>query len=143
MPTIDLRENSLNLDAQQFLATLIDFGPGRLKIFATAPTRTQGTSPSPFDADVTEGSSGIWRRLHYDWSDPERVVMTTTELESMGGRSGTPTPSRAGSMERPTSMRSWVCDGKNLKGGARARAGTVGEGVLARHQEHGQGHRRA
>jgi hypothetical protein len=23
------------------------------------------------EADVTEGSGGIWERLHYDWSDPE------------------------------------------------------------------------
>ena len=25
-------------------------------------------------ADVTEGSGGIWERLHYDWSDPNHVI---------------------------------------------------------------------
>src|SRR6185437_7791496 len=31
----------------------------------------------PGQADVTEGSRGVWERLHYDWSDPNRIVMTT------------------------------------------------------------------
>jgi hypothetical protein len=26
-----------------------------------------------------EGSGGIWERLHYDWSDPNHVVLTTTD----------------------------------------------------------------
>jgi hypothetical protein len=30
------------------------------------------------DADVTEGSAASWKRLHYDWSDPNRVFMETT-----------------------------------------------------------------
>ena len=38
--------------------------------------------------DVTEGSGGIWQRLHYDWSDPNRVVLTTTDSNVWGGRSG-------------------------------------------------------
>ncbi|HEX3188837.1 MAG TPA: hypothetical protein VHS30_03505, partial [Streptosporangiaceae bacterium] len=42
----------------------------------------------PKEADVTEGSGGIWERLHYDWSDPNRVVMTTTDSNLWGGRSG-------------------------------------------------------
>jgi len=40
------------------------------------------------DADVTEGSGGVWERLHYDWSDPNRVVMTTTDSNLWGGHSG-------------------------------------------------------
>jgi hypothetical protein len=39
-------------------------------------------------ADVTEGSGGIWERLHHDWSDPNRVVLTTTDSNVWGGRSG-------------------------------------------------------
>src|SRR5712671_7716880 len=39
-------------------------------------------------ADVTEGSGGIWERLHYDWSDPNRVVLTTTDSNVWGGASG-------------------------------------------------------
>jgi hypothetical protein len=42
----------------------------------------------PTDADVTEGSGGIWERLHYDWSDPNRVVLTTTDSNTWGGDSG-------------------------------------------------------
>ena len=40
------------------------------------------------EADVTEGSGGIWERLHYDWSDPNRVVLTTTDSNAWGGKSG-------------------------------------------------------
>jgi len=29
--------------------------------------------------DVTEGSGGIRERLRYDWSDPRRIVMVTTD----------------------------------------------------------------
>lgn len=39
-------------------------------------------------ADVTEGSGGIWERLHYDWSDPNHVVLTTTDSNVWGGASG-------------------------------------------------------
>jgi hypothetical protein len=39
-------------------------------------------------ADVTEGSGGIWERLHYDWSDPNHVVLTTTDSNTWGGASG-------------------------------------------------------
>jgi hypothetical protein len=39
------------------------------------------------EADVTEGSGGIWERLHYDWSDPDRVVLTTTDSNAWGGDS--------------------------------------------------------
>jgi hypothetical protein len=40
------------------------------------------------DADVTEGSRGIWERLHYDWSDPNHVTLTTTDSNTWGGASG-------------------------------------------------------
>ena len=40
------------------------------------------------EADVTEGSGGVWERLHYDWSDPDRVVLTTTDSNAWGGDSG-------------------------------------------------------
>ena len=39
-------------------------------------------------ADVTEGSARIWERLHYDWSDPKHVVLTTTDSNLWGGNSG-------------------------------------------------------
>ena len=36
----------------------------------------------------TEGSGGIWERLQYDWSDPNHVVLTTTDSNTWGGASG-------------------------------------------------------
>jgi hypothetical protein len=68
------------------------------------------------NADVTEGSGGIWERLHYDWSDPNRVVLKTIDSNAWGGASGQPTPSRVSPMARPTLTWSFVHEGKNLKG---------------------------
>jgi hypothetical protein len=43
----------------------------------------------PWQADVTEGSGGgTWKRLHYDWSNPNHVVLTTTDSNTWGGASG-------------------------------------------------------
>jgi hypothetical protein len=39
-------------------------------------------------ADVTEGSGGVWERLHYDWSNPDRVILKTTDSNVWGGASG-------------------------------------------------------
>ena len=85
----------------------------------------------PSDADVTEGSSGIWERLHYDWSDRNRVVMKTTDSNLWGGNSGhtyTFTRRPDGTTEVDAVV---VRDGKNLKGRALGLVlGTVGRGVL-------------
>lgn len=68
------------LTPEQFLAGLTDFGPGRSKLFANSAdgylkVHYLGRS----QAAVTEGSRGIWERLYYDWSDPNCVVLTTTD----------------------------------------------------------------
>jgi hypothetical protein len=72
----------------------------------------------PKEADVTEGSAGIWERLHYDWSDPNRVVMTTTDSNLWGGHSG----HTYTFMRRPDGKTDLdavvVREGKNLKGRA-------------------------
>jgi hypothetical protein len=74
---------------EQFVAGLTDFGPGRSQLFGnSADDYLQVHSQSPGHADVTEGSSGIWERLDYDWSDPHRVVMTTIDSNTWGGHSG-------------------------------------------------------
>jgi len=88
MATIRLHQTT-TATPRQFLAGLTDFGPGRSKIFPNShdgylKVHSQGSS----QADVTEGSGGIWERLHYDWSDPHRVTMTTTDSNIWGGRSG-------------------------------------------------------
>jgi hypothetical protein len=74
---------------EQFIAGLTDFGPGRQKLFGnSADEYLKVHSLGRTEADVTEGSGGIWERLHYDWSDPKRVVMTTTDSNLWGGSSG-------------------------------------------------------
>jgi hypothetical protein len=74
---------------QQFLAAVTDFGPGRQEIF---PNSHDGDlvvhERGEHSADVTEGSYGIWERLRYDWSDPNKIVMTTTDSNIWGGHSG-------------------------------------------------------
>ena len=85
----------------------------------------------PSEADVTEGWGGIWERLHYDWSDPDHVVLTTTDSNTWGGASGhtysfTLRPDGMTDIELVT-----VRDGKNLKGWLLGLVlGTVGKGVL-------------
>jgi hypothetical protein len=84
-------------------------------------------------ADVTEGSGGIWERLHYDWSDLDHVVLTTTDSNVWGGASG-----HTYSFTRRPDGRTdidvvMVREGKNLKGwilGLVLR--TIGKGVLTR-----------
>ena len=74
---------------EQFIAGLTDFGPGRAEIFEnSADDDLTVHSQGPTEADVTEGSRGIWERLHYDWSDPNHVVLTTTDSNLWGGASG-------------------------------------------------------
>ena len=74
---------------EQFIAALTDFGPGRAKIWGnSADDQLKLLAQGPTEADVTEGSGGVWETLHYDWSDPGRVVLTTTDSNAWGGHSG-------------------------------------------------------
>jgi hypothetical protein len=84
-----------------------------------------------FQADVTEGSGGVWERLHYDWSDPNRVVLTTTDSNLWGGRSGH-TDTFARRQDGMTDIDVIVVrDGKNWKGRALGFVlGTIGKRVL-------------
>src|SRR3984957_19053045 len=88
MVTIRLHETTI-ATPEQFLAGLTDFGPGRSKLFGDSADEYFAVhDEGPDQADVTEGSAGIWERLHYDWSDPRRIVMTTTDSNVWEGRSG-------------------------------------------------------
>src|SRR6201990_2763446 len=120
------------LTPEQYIAGLTDFGPGRAKLFGNSAdeylkVHNQGRS----QADVTEGSSGIWEQLHYDWTDPHRVVLTTTDSNTWGGASGyiyTFTPRPDGATDIDVDI---VREGKNVKGRFLALVlGTVGKGVL-------------
>jgi hypothetical protein len=102
---------------EQLLAALTDFGPGRSDVFQNSSDDYLKVHERGVDyADVTEGSSGTWERLRYDWSDPRRVIMTTTDSNAWGGRSGhtyTFTPLPDGKTRVDATV---VRDGKNFKG---------------------------
>jgi hypothetical protein len=74
---------------EQFVAGLTDFGPGRKELFENSTDADLKVhSQGPTEADVTEGSAGIWERSHYDWSDPDRVVLNTTDSNTWSNKSG-------------------------------------------------------
>src|SRR3954454_22328017 len=88
MPTIHFTATTTSTP-DQFVAGLTDFGPGRQQLFAnSADSSLVVHDLGPAHADVTEGSVAIWERLHYDWSDPAHVVLTTTDSNTWGGASG-------------------------------------------------------
>jgi hypothetical protein len=133
MPTIHL-DQTTTATPEQFLAGLTDFGPGRTELFGnSADSYLKVHDRGPHEADVTEGSAGIWERLHYDWSDPRRVVMTTTDSNVWGGRSGhtyTLTRKPDGTTEVDVVV---IREGKNLKGRMLGvLVGTGGKRVLAK-----------
>ena len=131
MSTIHLHQTT-TLTPEQYTAGLTDFGPGRAKLFGnSADEYLKVHSRGPLQADVTEGSGGIWERLHYDWSDPNHVVLTTTDSNAWAGASGhtytfTRLPDGLTDIDLVT-----VRDGKNLKGWfVGLLVGTIGKGVL-------------
>ena len=133
MATIRLHQTT-TATPEQFLAALIDFGPGRSKIWGnSADDFLKVHHLGPSDADVTEGSGGVWERLHYDWSDRNRIIMKTTDSNIWGGDSGhVYTFSRR--PDGKTDVDAVVVrDGKNLKGWALGLVlGTVGKSVLTK-----------
>jgi hypothetical protein len=131
MSTIHLHQTT-TLTPEQYIAGLTDFGPNRSKLFGNSAdeylrVHQRGAS----QADVTEGSGGIWERLHYDWSDPHHVVLRTTDSNVWGGSSShtytfTSRPDSATDIDLVV-----VRDGKNLKGRLLGFVlGTIGKGVL-------------
>src|SRR5262245_18910245 len=117
---------------EQFIAGLTDFGPGRSQLFGdSADEDLEVHHRGASDADVTEGSGGIWDRLHYDWSDPSRVVMATTDSNVWGGASGHTYTFTRRSDGRTDLDAVIVREGKNLKGRMLGLVlGTIGKGVL-------------
>ena len=125
MATIHLRQTTA-ATPEQFVAALTDFGPGRSKLFGnSADEYLEVHDRGPTEADVTEGSAHIWERLHYDWSDPNRVVMTTTDSNVWGNGSGH-TYAFARQPDGTTEVDVVVVrNGKNLKGRALELAVTI------------------
>src|SRR6516225_8724789 len=131
MSTIHLHQTT-TLTPAQYISGLTDFGPGRSKLFSnSADEYLKVHNRGPSQADVTEGSGGIWERLHYDWSDPKHVVLTTTDSNTWGGASGhtynfTRRPDGTTDIDLTV-----VRDGKNLKGWLLGFVvGTIGMSVL-------------
>ena len=119
---------------EQYTAGLTDFGPGRSKIFGnSADSYLKVHDQRPGHADVTEGSGGVWERLSYDWSDPNRVVARTTDSNIWGGNSGHTyqfTRNTAGTTEINYVV---VREGKNAKGKFLGFVlGTVGKSKLVK-----------
>ena len=110
--------------------------PGPLgALSATAPTHTSRCiTRAPHDADVTEGSGGIWERLHYDWSEsqPRRAQRppTPTCWAARSGYTYTLTPQPSGKTDVDVVI---VREGKNLKGRVLSGVlGTVGKDSLGK-----------
>jgi hypothetical protein len=88
MATIHLHQTT-SLTPEQYIAGLTDFGPGRSALFGnSADEYLKVHELGHAQADVTEGFGGVWERLHYDWSDPNNVVLTTTDSNIWAGASG-------------------------------------------------------
>jgi len=133
MATILFHETS-TATPEQFIAGLTDFGPGRSELFPNSSdayliVHSLGTT----EADVTEGSRGIWERLHYDWSNPHHVKLTTTDSNVFGGASGhsyrlMPLPD--GTTQIDVML---IREGKNFKGRVIAAVlGSIGKRSLAK-----------
>jgi len=116
LPEIHFHQTTTVTPAQ-FVAGLTDFGTGRSKLFSNSSdeylkVHHRGRS----EADVTEGSGGIWERLRYDWSHPDHVVLATIDSNVWGGASGLTynfTRQPNGTTDIDLAL---VREGKNLKG---------------------------
>src|SRR5436190_10079540 len=116
MSTIHLHQTTTTTP-EQYVAGLTDFGPGRSKLFGnSADEYLKVHRRGRAEADVTEGSGGIWERLHYDWSDPDHVVLTTTDSNVWGGDSGHSYTFKRRADGRTEIDVVIVRDGKNVKG---------------------------
>lgn len=133
MSTIHFTEIS-TATPEQLLAGITDFGPGRQELFAnSSDAGLQVHATGPDWADVTEGGGGVWERLRYDWSNPRRIVMTTTDSNIWGGASGhvyTLTTQPDGTTRLDAEV---VREGKNFKGKVTgALLGSVAKGALGK-----------
>ena len=131
MTTLHFHQTT-RLTPEQYIAGLTDFGPGRSKLFGrSADEYLKVHQLSRTETDVTEGSGGFWERLHYDWSNPHHVVLTTTDSNIWGGDSShtyTFTRQPDGTTDIDVVV---IREGKNLKGRLLSLVlGTIGGSVL-------------
>jgi hypothetical protein len=133
MSTIHLLQTT-TLTPEQFVAGLTDFGTGRSELFENSADDYLKVHELGADhADVTEGSGGVWERLSYDWSDPRRVVITTTDSNVWGGASGY-VYRLTRELDATTDIHAVIVrEGKNVKGRLLGLVlGTIGRRVLTK-----------
>lgn len=133
MPTLTFQFVT-TLTPEQFIAGLTDFTAGRSRVFRfSADDMLQVHRQGRTQAVVTEGTSGVWERLHYDWSVPTHIVLRTMDSNVWGGQSGHRyrlAPMSGGRMRLEAVV---VREGKNLKGRLLGfLLGTVGRATLRR-----------
>jgi hypothetical protein len=69
----------------RFVAALTDFGPGRQEIWGNSDPRHLAVHDRGDTwAEVTEGSTGVWQRLRYDWSVPDEVTLHVLDSNAFG-----------------------------------------------------------
>lgn len=130
MSTIHLHQTT-TLTPEQYAPGLTDFGPGLSRLFGnSADEYLKVHHLGSSEADVTEGSGGVWERLHYNCSDPERIVLETTDSSCGEARQATLTPARAGPTARPI-LASWSSATARILGLGLV-FGTIGKGVLTK-----------
>ena len=129
MSTIHLHATT-TLTPEEFVAGLTDFGPSRSELFENSQAdHLEVHDQGPEYADVTEGTGGVWERLRYDWSDPNRVRVTVTDSNTWGGDSGYTYILKAQPDGTTAVEEILVRDGKTLKGRfIGALVGTVAKG---------------
>src|SRR6187200_683453 len=142
MSKIHLHETR-SLTPEQYVSGLTHFSPGRSKVLRnSADDYLKVHSVGSTEADVTEGSGGVWERLHYDWSNPDRVVLTISGPNSGGRRvrlhvhlqADTGREDRRGRGHRPGGQ---DCQRARPRAGARERRqGSAPQCVRRQHQGH-------
>ncbi|WP_458685749.1 hypothetical protein [Nocardia tengchongensis] len=133
MTTIHMHANA-HVTPEEYVAALTDFGPDRSTLFGNSKNAYLAVhGRDDRHADVTEGSSGVWERLQYDWTNPQHVVLTTTESNAWGHASGHTydlTQRADGTTDIDYTV---VREGKNLRGWfLGAVLATVGKPVLTK-----------
>ena len=131
MATIHMHQTT-TATPEQYVAGLTDFGRGRSELFGnSADGYLKVHDQTPGHADVTEGSGGIWERLDYDWSNPDHVVLRTTDSNAWG-RNSTHTYDFTRKPDGTTDIDYVVVrEGKNLKGRFLGVVlGSIGKGCL-------------
>ena len=106
MSTLHLHQTT-TATPEQFLAALTDFGPDRSTIFPNSQDQhLEVPLPSRHRRRRHRRHRRGVERLHYDWSDPTRIVITDTDSNVWGADPATSTRSAPGPTAAPTSTRS-------------------------------------